>query len=136
MELIREILNKKIKNFETWGAWGNLTIRPHRKKTRLYIDNEYLEEGYADFLSKQTTMVYLVLAKYANYRTQTCFPSISTIMCKSGVRNRNSVVKALKTLKQYHIIAISHSKGRTSNCYALLHTSVWKNPNNFSANKI
>ncbi len=106
-------------------------IRVKDKNSKLYIDNEYIELGYISHFSKNTTPVYLVLAKYANYETQTCFPSVKTIMEKAGISNRNEVFKAIKTLEKYRIIYIKHSTGKYPNVYKLLSHTVWIpiNPN-------
>ncbi len=136
MEKIGEILSKKIANFEKLCAERNFPVRPPKKSTRLYIDNEYFGKGYAAFFPKWATMVYLVLAKYANYRTQICYPSIKTIIRESGVSNRNSVVNAIKVLEAYKIIGTWHSKGRIANCYVLLSSSIWGEPNSISMDTI
>ncbi len=100
--------------------------RKRGKKTRLYIDNEFLAEGYAAKNRKLSLVdVYAVLCKYANAKKQTCFPSIETIMRESGLKNRNAVVKALKKLEELNIINVWHSLGRSPNHYFLNDTSVW-----------
>lgn len=124
---LRKTLNK---NFE------GLHIRPSKKNTRLFIDNEYFEKGYARLLPKSVLAVYCVLAKYANHETQTCFPSIETMMRESGIKNRNTVIKALKILEAYRIIYIEHSKGGLPNQYALLNSDAWKEPNSINTDTV
>lgn len=100
--------------------------RRHKKKTRLFIDNEFFACGYAAKYRKLSLVdVYCVLAKYANYKSQMCYPSYETIMRESGLKNRNSVVKSLKKLEELNIVRIFHSKGRGSNKYFLQDASVW-----------
>ncbi len=136
MQPIRKIIsNKKIprsgeENFE------GLSVRPSKKNTRLFIDNEYFEKGYAEMFPKSVLAVYCVLAKYANYKTQTCFPSIDTVMRESGIKRRNTVIDDLKILEAYSLIHIEHSKGRSSNQYALLSSNVWKEPNSIGIDTV
>ncbi len=136
MQPLRRILNnKKIpeprrENFE------GLTVRPSKKNTRLFIDNEYFEKGYAKSFPKSVLAVYCVLAKYANYGTQTCFPSIDIIMRESGIKRRNTVTDDLKILEAYGIIHIEHSKGWSPNQYALLGSNVWKESNSINIDTV
>ena len=106
-----------------------LPVRVRGKKTRLWIDNEYFSERYGEIFSLSTLAVYAVLAKYANSRTQICYPSVVTIMRESGIRSSKTIFASLKQLEQYRLIEISHSKGRSSNRYTLLDTNIWLKPN-------
>lgn len=128
MQLIRKILNDKKRNFI------DLFVRPSKKNTRLFIDNEYFEKGYARMFPRSVLAVYCVLAKYANYKTQTCFPSIDTIMEESGIKRRNTVINALRILETHDIIRVKHSKGWYSNQYVLLDAGCWKEPNSININ--
>ncbi len=129
------IANRKIPEHRK-GNFEGLLVRPSKKNTRLFIDNEYFENGYAAVFPKSVLAVYCVLAKYANYETQTCFPSIDTIMKESGIRRRNTVIKALNLLERYNILCINHSKGWCTNQYALLDASCWKEPNSISTDTV
>ncbi len=111
MQPLRRILNNKKIPEPKKGDFKGLLVRPSKKNTRLFIDNEYFEKGYAELFPKTVLAVYCVLAKYANYGTQTCFPSIDIIMHESGIKRRNTVVDDLKLLETYSIIYIEHSKG-------------------------
>jgi hypothetical protein len=111
--------------------------RRKNKKTRFYIDKEFFEKGYASKYRKELILnVYCVLAKYANYETQVCFPSIATIMIDSGIKNKNSVMTALKILSKLNIINITHSKGRYSNTYMLLDAKSWRDPNSITGDTV
>jgi len=101
----------------------------HATRDRLWIDNEYFTEHYGEALPLSALAVYAVLAKYANARTQSCFPSVATIMRESGIKSTKTAYAALKDLEQYRLIEISHSKGRSSNRYTLLDSSIWLKPN-------
>lgn len=73
------------------------------------------------------TQVYCVLAKYANEKTQSCFPSYETISKDAGIKNRQTISSALRVLEAFDIISIRHGTGRNvSNVYFLLQPSVWK----------
>jgi hypothetical protein len=133
---IRKIItNRKIPKPRKESFEG-LSVRPNKKNTRLFIDNEYFEKGYAEVFPKSVLAVYCILAKYANYETQTCFPSIDTIMRESGIRRRNTVINALKILELYNVIHINHSKGWCPNQYALLDARYWKEPNSIGIDPV
>jgi hypothetical protein len=104
-------------------------IRPRDKKTRLWIDNEYFEKRYAAAFPQSVSLVYAVLAKYANARTQSCWPAARKIMSEAGVASRETLFAAIKTLEAHRIIAVRRSKGRHPNIYTLLDCAVWLPPN-------
>ncbi|MBU1102759.1 helix-turn-helix domain-containing protein [Patescibacteria group bacterium] len=114
----------------------DLPIRADKRKTRLFIDNEYFKKGYASLFRKSVTLVYCVLAMYANKKTQTCFPSIETIMKESGIKRRNSIVDSSRVLESYNIVTIFRSKGLNPNIYSLLDPSVWKEPNSINVDTV
>jgi len=136
MQPIATIIKNKRLNKPKEGNFEGLPIRPSKKNTRWFVDNEYYERGYAAIFPKSVLLVYGVLAKYANQRTQTCFPSINTIMREGGIKNRNTAVNALKILEAYNIILTEHSKGWYPNHYALLKPEVWKPINSISIDTI
>lgn len=129
MESTGNILNKK-KWQPKLDSFEGLPIRPPVKQTRLYLDNEYFEKGYAAAFPDSATAVYCILAKYAHHEKQICFPAAKTIMELDGITNRSTVFRAFKILEAYNIIAIIHrSKGRVPNVYALLAPSHWTSLN-------
>ncbi|MBI5078103.1 MAG: helix-turn-helix domain-containing protein [Candidatus Yonathbacteria bacterium] len=136
MEAIENILNKRKwqppqSNLNTLEG---LPIRLPVKQTRLYLDNEYYEGGYAAMFPHSITTVYGWLARRAKQTTQICYPSAKDIMERCGITNRNTVFEALKLLEAYNIIFIVHrSKGHVPNVYALLDSTHWKpiNSTNF-----
>ncbi len=71
MQPLRRILNNNKIPEPRKGNFEGLPVRPSKKNTRLFIDNEYFEKGYARLFPKSVLAVYCVLAKYANYGTQT-----------------------------------------------------------------
>jgi len=115
---------------------NGLPIRQEKKKTRLYIDNEYFKKSYAAKFPKYVTLTYLVLAMHANHKYQTCFPSIETLMKFAGTKNRNSIVDAIKILEAFDIISVDHSKGRRSNSYILLKPDAWRPVNSIEIDTV
>ena len=111
--------------------------RTLKKKTRLFIDNEFFALGYAAKYRKLSLIdVYCVLAKYARYSSQVCFPSYETIMRESGIKNRNSIANALKKLEELKIIRVLHSKGKWTNKYLLQDTSAWVKEKGITGNTV
>lgn len=100
------------------------STRQKLKKTRLFIDNEYIERGYLAKLPKSASSVYLVLAKYANADTQTCFPGVETIRKEAGI-NKNYTVRAIRILEALNIITAKRIKRKSSH-YTLVDSEFWK----------
>jgi hypothetical protein len=98
--------------------------RPKIKKTRYWIDNEYIERGYMSAFAGSVTLVYDVLSRHANARTQTCFPSIKTISKEAGLGSRRIVIEAIRTLERYAIIAVVRRPHR-ANEYLLRDCRTW-----------
>lgn len=136
MESMAESLKKRALPKINRENFDGLKIRPSKKETRLFVDNEYFASGYGEYFPKNVSLVYFVLAKYANFKTQTCFPSFSTIMKEAGIKNRNSAVNAIKILEAYSLIAANHSKGKYSNRYAMLDICHWRKPNSITIDTI
>src|SRR3989344_6128925 len=100
-------------------------VREQKKRTRLYIDNEFFEKGYAALLHNRS-LVYECLAKYARADTQMCYPSYETIIKETGIKNRNTIAQTINLLEYLRLIGVKRGwKGR-SNRYYLLHHSEWR----------
>jgi len=104
---------------------NNFLVRDNKKKTRFFVDNELLEKGYAETL-KRGIILYCVLCKYANSKTQICFPGYDTIIKESGIKNRNNITGFINALEYLNIIRIERFKGKKPNIYHLLDISQWK----------
>lgn len=104
---------------------SGVLLRKTKKKTRSFIDNEYIKGGYMAHFRKYVTLVYVVLTKYSNYKTQSCFPSYTIIMKDTGIKNRNYISKSIKILESYNIIEIRHGTHKRSNLYYLIDPSCW-----------
>ncbi|MBP9782140.1 MAG: helix-turn-helix domain-containing protein [Candidatus Pacebacteria bacterium] len=132
---IGEILKDRDKN-QTPDLRG-LPIRPRNKQNRFYIDNEFLERGYvARFKKFPLIPVYAVLCKYANARTQKCWPACETIIKETGIKNRNTVWAVITLLEKLSIIYTERSSGRTSNRYWMLDSKYWKEPNSITVDTV
>ena len=95
---------------------------------KFYIYAKFIEDEYLVLLGKRS-LVYFVLAKYANHETRKCWPSYKTIMRKSGVKNKSAVSEAIKILEGLRLIEVKRSVGRKSNEYKLLSPEWWMPPN-------
>lgn len=128
MKPLRDLINKK-----KWKPSDNpfVGLQPRRKdkETRFWLDNEYLERGYAAIFPTTVTLVYCALARRANASTQFCFPSAEGITELTGIKNRRTIFDALRILEAFNFIAVIHSKGLRPNQYQLQDVSVWEPPN-------
>ena len=129
MQPMKNLFDGYAKRFQKIVDTPQSPIRPRDKKTRLWIDNEYFEKRYAATFPQSVSLVYAVLAKYANARTQSCWPSAQRIMSEAGVASRETLFSAIKTLEAHSIIAVRRSKGRYPNIYTLLDCRAWLPPN-------
>ncbi len=129
MQPMKNFLDGYAKRFQKTSYDPQLPIRPRDKKTRLWIDNEYFEKRYAAAFPQSVSLVYAVLAKYANARTQSCWPAAQKIMNEAGVASRETLFTAIRTLEAHRIIAVCRSKGRHPNVYTLLDCAIWLPPN-------
>jgi len=94
-------------------------IRPLKKKTRLWIDNEILEI-YGKKLKAPGIAIYSVLARHANSETQSCFPSYPKLMELSGIGKRNTISKYLIIIEELGLVIIKRNKKREPNFYFLI----------------
>ena len=98
--------------------------RPRIKKTRYWIDNEFIEQEYMAKLHASVTKVYAVLARHANARTQECYPSLATISRKSGIVSRSTVISAIRMLECYALIDVIRTPHKP-NHYLLRDCRTW-----------
>lgn len=98
--------------------------RPKIKPNRFYIDNEYITHWYMRTFEMSVSLVYNVLARHANSKTQIAYPSIAKIMEGSGIASRRTVISAIKTLERYKLIDVIRSTHRV-NRYTLRDCRTW-----------
>jgi hypothetical protein len=106
-------------------------IRDQRKKEWFWIDNEYLN-GYGKFFGAIGVAIYVSLCRYANNKTQQCFPAQKRIAEDLNISDR-AVRKYLKLFEQYRIICVEREKDKNTmrwknNVYVLLDKSNWIRP--------
>ncbi|KKS13748.1 MAG: hypothetical protein UU67_C0018G0010 [Candidatus Daviesbacteria bacterium GW2011_GWB1_41_5] len=120
---------------------GSLPIplrRPQlEKKTRFFIDNEFLEKGYsAKFKKYRVLDVYSVLCRRARADTQVGYPPYRDIMKMTGITNRNRLSLALQILEALDIIFTQHSTGMNANRYLLIRSELWKPANSITIDTV
>lgn len=104
-------------------------VRDLRRKDKYSVDDEYLN-GYARLCKPNATAVYNSLCRHAS-REQECFPSIELIMKQHGFGSKHTVIKAIKKLEEWRIIAVRREKDEKTkrqlkNIYILCDKSQWK----------
>lgn len=66
---------------------------------------------YGRILGGSGLAVYNVLASYANYKSQTCFPTQKTIADRIGL-SRRSVNRKVRMLKKLNLVRVNRLQGR------------------------
>jgi hypothetical protein len=86
------------------------------------VDNRIIIE-YGPRIGPAGLAVYLVLSKFADRATRTCYPSITTLAALAGI-GRRSAVNTIRGLEQAGLITVQSRRtekgGATSNEYTLL----------------
>ena len=106
-----------------------IKIRDLRRKEKYQLDDEYLN-GYARLCGVFATAVYNSLCRHAD-KLQECYPSIELIMEQHGFGSKHTVIKAIKKLEEWGIIAVRREKDEKTkrqlkNVYVLRDKSDWK----------
>jgi hypothetical protein len=106
-------------------------IRDKRNKEWFWLDNEYFN-GYGKIFGAVGVAIYVSLCRYANNKTQECFPSQEKIAENLNITSR-TVRKYLKLFEEYKIIAVDREKDENTkrwknNVYVLLDKSEWISP--------
>ena len=100
-------------------------VREKGKRTRFYLDNEFLKLGYAAAV-RHLLPVYGVMCKYAHAETQKCWPALDTIMKEGGVSNRRTVLGVINALEYFRMIGTKYDKDLNRNTYYILTQSRWR----------
>ena len=111
---------------------AQFNVRAKVSKERFYIDNKIVDLNYLNFLGRGAS-VYISLARHARHETQIAFPSYETIMRESGIKNRNTISKAIRMLEKLNMIRIRKSSRRKSNNYYMIDRSEWKSPSSITS---
>jgi hypothetical protein len=111
------------------GEEKPIEIRDQRSRQKYYIDDAYLNGGYARLCGVAATAVYNSLSRHADAR-QECYPSIQKIAEQHGITSR-TVIRSIKKLEEWNIVSVTRKKNpktkrQMSNVYILVHESSWK----------
>lgn len=98
-------------------------IRPLKKPTRLWVDNEILEV-YGSKLKPHGIALYCALARHANSETQGGFPSYERLMKLSGIGKRNTISKYITIIEGLDLIKVIRNKKREPNIYFMLEVKI------------
>ena len=93
-----------------------------------WMDNDIFQYGHV--LEKTGLIVYVVLCRYANAKTQTCNPSLKCIAENIGASSR-IVSTYIQLLAKWKLIKISRTRvgySKSYNKYLLLDKSMWVKP--------
>ena len=98
-------------------------IRDLRKDYWYRVDNVFIDE-YGNKVGPYGILVYNVLCRHSNTKTQICWPSIETISdkCKISI---SSVKRGIKFLLKYNIIKVVRTGKKLNNNYILLDRVDW-----------
>jgi hypothetical protein len=101
-----------------------------RNRGKFFVDDEYVD-SFSEVLGWKANLAYMALCRYAGDRQQ-CFPSLTTMARKMGLKKADTIAEGIKELVGANIIAVENTqdggKRYTSNVYTLLDKSVWKLP--------
>jgi hypothetical protein len=99
-----------------------MQIRDSRPRNFFWCDNVIIDQ-YARQIGPYALAVYLALARHADGRTQSCYPSYATL-AEELAMSRDSVRRAIKTLLQHQLIGRKRRTSKdgdpASNLYFLL----------------
>lgn len=124
---VMEKSRRTTKNFQrARSAKTESPRRPKGKKTRYFIDNEFIDNRYLTELPKCAPSVYSVIARHAYANDQVGYISISTIAKEAGV-NRNYAEWGVRILESLRLIEIIRQKNEV-NLYIMLDSNVWRPP--------
>lgn len=103
-------------------------IRPKRKPSRFFVDNEYVHGGYLATFPDSCNSIFTAILVHCNTETQAAYPSIETIKDLTGCTNRNTLIKGIKLLEEYGIIRVIRSKEvfNMVNLYVFQSVRCWK----------
>jgi len=114
----------------TEQAEAGMYVRSRRKARRYYIDNEFLDNGYAAHLGLSALGVYNVLCRRADADSQRCWPGMGSIARDLGI-DRRTVRAAVRRLADYNVIIVEQLQDEQSglwrsNTYTLTDYSEWR----------
>lgn len=102
-------------------------MRNKYDSNRFLLDNELIDFVVAEIGSK-AAILYVALVRFANYDTQECWPSHKTLMERSGIGNKRTLINKLKLLEKKQLVEVIKRGGGKSNSnqYRILNVEGWK----------
>ncbi len=102
---------------------NNFSVRDLRKKRKFFIDDFYLDGGYAKKCGVYATGIYLSLCRHAD-KEQRCYPSHKKMAEELDISQRQ-VGRAIKILERWNIVRKIRTGKKLNNRYLLLDESEW-----------
>ena len=89
-------------------------MRDKREKGWFWAENEIID---CDYLKPMERLLYLVLARHSDNKTDESFPSIETLCKKTGVKDKRTIVPYIKNLENLGLISVVRTKGMANKYY-------------------
>lgn len=104
-------------------------IRSKRKERRYWLDNEFIDQGYAAYVGPAAVSVYNLLCRRANNDSQQSWPGKCSISLDLGL-SKNTITAAIRSLAACNLIIIKQNfrpgtREHESNTYTLTDVSEW-----------
>ena len=119
---------EKPESYSTGQEQGK--IRDLRTHNRFFVDNKLIDE-FGEIIGVYGIAIYAALCRFADLRTQRCFPSYQTLADRLDC-SRRKVIDVMALLEDCHIIRKARrydDDGHiTSNWYDLMDKSDWQTP--------
>ncbi len=107
-------------------------MRDKRDKGWFWSENEIID---CDYLKPMERLLYLVLARHSDNKTDESFPSIETLCKKTGVKDKRTIVPYIKNLEKLGLIEVKRKPG-LSNRYFLNNVPLEVDTKNVPSTKI
>ena len=107
-------------------------MRDKREKGWFWSENEIID---CDYLKPMERLLYLVLARHSDNKTDESFPSIETLCKKTGVKDKRTIVPYIKNLEKLGLIEVKRKPG-LSNRYFLNNVPLEVDTKNVPSTKI
>ncbi len=117
-----------------------LHIRDGRKRNRYSIDHAIFNRKpnqkycWAALIKSNGMAIYNAIVHHADYNSQDCYPSFSTLANETGM-SLSQAKREVKKLAEFQFISITPGDSRSSNTYFLTDCSEWTIPKSYSVPK-
>lgn len=104
-------------------------IRSKRKERRYWLDNEFIDQGYAAHVGPAAVAVYNLLCRRADNDSQQSWPGKCSIASDLGL-SKNTVKMAIRQLAACNLVVVKQNfrpgtREHESNTYTLTDVSEW-----------